>query len=73
MHAANSVCEHFNGSAKKIIKNGEKTSHRICSHCWWQSFALENASHDCPGCVKGFPLTEYKKTTPIVVDLTGDF
>jgi len=57
-----------------LIKNG-KAAHRICQECWWNpntGFALESSSHKCPGCQKGLPLTDYKKETPIFVDLTED-
>ena len=57
-----------------LIKYG-KTAHRICQDCWWDpniGFAREDASHKCPGCQKGLPLTEYKKEAPIFVDLTED-
>ena len=33
-------------------------SHRICSKCWWDKFAKENADHQCPGCKKGLPLNK---------------
>jgi hypothetical protein len=50
-----------------LIKHREK-AHRICESCWWNpdaGFARENASHKCPGCKKGLPLTEpLKKRTP---------
>jgi hypothetical protein len=56
---------------KCLNKNG-KSAHRICQDCWWNKFALEGISHECPGCVKGLPLTEYKKEQPIFIDLTED-
>jgi len=52
----------------------KKAAHRICQDCWWDpdtGFGKENASHKCPGCVKGLPLTPYKKE-PDVIDLTED-
>jgi hypothetical protein len=52
-----------------------KAAHRICQDCWWDpisGFAREDAPHDCPGCVKDMPLTDYKKEPPILVDLTED-
>ena len=52
-----------------------KAAHRICNDCWWDpdmGFAREEASHKCPGCQKGFPLTEYKKEPPIFIDLTEE-
>lgn len=58
-----------------LMKHGEKAAHRICFDCWWdpvEGFAREDASHKCPGCQKGLPLTEYKKEAPIFVDLTED-
>lgn len=57
-----------------LNENG-KAAHRICSACWWDQdtgFAREGASHKCPGCMKGLPLTYVKKEPPIVVDLTED-
>lgn len=33
-------------------------SHRICRVCWWNKFAIEDASHKCPGCIKNTPLTD---------------
>lgn len=49
-----------------------KAAHRICKNCWWNEFALEGVSHKCPGCVKGIPLTQYKKELPILIDLTEE-
>ena len=37
-------------------------SHRICSNCWFNKFAIEGVSHICPGCIKNMPLTIYKNT-----------
>jgi hypothetical protein len=54
---------------KCLTKNMQK-AHRICENCWWNEFAEENATHSCPGCVKGLPLTENKQ--PSFVDLTDD-
>ena len=57
-----------------LIAHG-KAAHRICQNCWWDQdigFAREEASHRCPGCQKGLPLTEYKKEAPIFIDLTDD-
>ena len=54
-----------------LLKNG-KASHRICENCWWNKFALEGVSHKCPGCIKGLPLTEFKKEPPIFIDLTEE-
>jgi hypothetical protein len=53
------------------MKNG-KAAHRICKDCWWNKFALEGTSHKCPGCIKGLPLTRFKKEPPVFVDLTKD-
>jgi hypothetical protein len=57
-----------------LMKHG-KAAHRICQDCWWDKengFARETASHKCPGCEKGLPLTHVKKEQPIFVDLTED-
>jgi hypothetical protein len=54
---------------KCLTKNMQK-AHRICENCWWSTFAEENATHACPGCVKGLPLTEYKQ--PTFIDLVDD-
>jgi hypothetical protein len=57
-----------------LMKHG-KAAHRICQDCWWDpqsGFALETASHECPGCRKGLPLTQFKQEAPIFVDLTED-
>jgi len=35
---------------KCLQKNGSKKAHRICEHCWWNSFANEETNHSCPGC-----------------------
>jgi hypothetical protein len=58
-----------------LLKYGKDKAHRICQDCWWdpeKGFARENAPHGCPGCIKGLPLTEYKKSEPMFVDLTED-
>jgi len=58
--------------SKCSIQNSQ-AAHRICSDCWWdehRGFAREEASHECPGCVKGLPLTKYEKG---VIDLTKDY
>lgn len=58
-----------------LIKHGSKAAHRICQDCWWDpkiGFAREDVSHKCPGCIKGIPLTPYKKEEPIFMDLTED-
>jgi len=57
-----------------LIKYG-KAAHRICEDCWWDpsnGFALETSSHECPGCIKGLPLTQFEIVQPILVDLTED-
>lgn len=57
-----------------LMKYG-KASHKICQDCWWNpktGFAREDASHKCPGCEKGFPLTPFEKEKPITMDLTED-
>ena len=60
---------------RECLMSHGKAAHRICQDCWWDpniGFAREEASHKCPGCQKGLPLTEYKKEAPIFVDLTED-
>lgn len=57
-----------------LTKHG-MAAHRICQDCWWDpvnGFAREEASHKCPGCVKELPLTEFKKSEPIFIDLTEE-
>jgi len=39
-----------------LMKYGKFKAHKICSECWWAKFALEGASHKCPGCKSGKPL-----------------
>ena len=47
-----------------LRKYGER-AHRICQNCWWSEFAVENGSHECPGCKKHLPLTTpLKKNKP---------
>jgi hypothetical protein len=53
-------------SAKCIQRNGNY-SHKICQPCWWGSFAIETACHDCPGC-----LPIIKKPFEFIVDLTNN-
>lgn len=61
---------------------GSDRQHRICNICWWSgkhgkiAFASENASHQCPGCVKNLPLSNWKtsanqnKNQPVdIIDL----
>jgi hypothetical protein len=73
------MCEKMVDKNKTFIpmnclkNNWKAAAHRICEECWWDpntGFALENASHKCPGCVKGLPLTEYNKEQ--IIDLTED-
>ena len=46
-------------------------AHRICRDCWWGKFAIENITHDCPGCKKHLPLTTTDNTdSNEVIDLT---
>ena len=48
-------------------------SHPICSDCWFNpdtGFALENRSHECPGCIKNLPLTKVYYNETEVLDLT---
>jgi hypothetical protein len=55
-----------------LQKNG-RAAHRICKKCWFKrktGFAIEGRSHKCPGCEKGLPLTNVRKKTPEMVDLT---
>ena len=59
----------------KCLTNHGKAAHRICEVCWWDNekgFALETSSHECPGCLKGLPLTPFIKEPPIFVDLTEE-
>ena len=48
--------------------NGQK-GHRLCNHCWFNTFAIEGADHSCPGCNKGLPLTS--EPEPEMIDLTN--
>lgn len=57
---------------RECLNKYGKAAHRICKNCWWNEFALEGVSHKCPGCVKGIPLTQYKKELPILIDLTEE-
>lgn len=43
----------------KCFQRFGQEGHRICQHCWFEVFAVEDQSHDCPGCVTKTPLTEY--------------
>lgn len=40
-----------------IEKHG-LSAHRVCQKCWFEKFAIENQSHECPGCVKKKSLTK---------------
>lgn len=58
-----------------LIRWGDRLSHRICTHCWWNpiiGFAIELGSHKCPGCVKGLPLSSNKNIVPTLIDLSID-
>ena len=54
-----------------LIKYGKERAHKICQDCWWEKFAKENASHKCPGCIKGLPIPSDPDAGKII-DLTGD-
>ena len=53
--------------------------HRVCYGCWHEgkngnpSF-IDSASHKCPGCVRGMPLTDFpfKKSSQVVEILDSD-
>lgn len=56
-----------------FCKNIEK-AHRICRKCWWDpeiGFALENNSHQCPGCLSKMPYN-YVVSSALseIIDLT---
>ena len=53
-----------------LMKNGKIRAHKICNDCWWNSFAKEGVTHQCPGCAKGLPLNG--PPPPKFVDLTED-
>lgn len=53
-----------------LMKHGKIRSHKICSDCWWNTFAKEGISHQCPGCEKGLPL--HGPSPPKLIDLTED-
>ena len=59
-------------SIAKCMKKNGNNSHKICQPCWWDSFALETACHDCPGCVNGLPLPIIQGPIEYVIDLTED-
>ena len=57
-----------------LVKHG-KRAHRICQDCWWdetRGFAREKVNHNCPGCMKSYPLTKVKKVEEEIIDLTAD-
>jgi hypothetical protein len=74
------ICEKIVNKENTLIPNGclkehGKAGHRICTECWWNpetGFAREGITHRCPGCIKGLPLTPYKKEETITIDLTDD-
>jgi hypothetical protein len=56
-----------------LIKYGKYRAHKICSDCWWNKFAKEGVSHQCPGCVNNKPLNiNPHQNTINVIDLTED-
>lgn len=59
-----------------LMKHGKISSHKICSDCWWNKFAQEGVSHQCPGCLNGLPLNKPKpfigKSKTEVIDLTEE-
>jgi hypothetical protein len=67
------MCENKSNRTDTLVplnclrKYGER-AHRICQNCWWKpttGFAVENGSHECPGCKKHYPLTiPLKKSKP---------
>jgi len=54
-----------------LMKHGKIRSHKICSDCWWNKFAKEGESHQCPGCVSKKPLNGPPPFQG-VIDLTED-
>lgn len=54
-----------------LIKHGKIRSHKICSNCWWDTFAKEGVSHQCPGCVSKKELNGPPPPQG-VIDLTED-
>ena len=41
------------------LEENREFAHRICQKCWWnpvKGFAIEGATHSCPGCKKNIPL-----------------
>jgi len=53
-----------------LMKHGKNRAHKICNDCWWNSFAKEGVTHQCPGCEKGLPLNG--PAPPKFIDLTED-
>ena len=56
---------------KCLQKYGER-AHRICTNCWFKpdGFVTEGVNHACPGCKKGFPLTDRIKAEPTkIIDM----
>jgi len=53
-----------------LMKHGKIRAHKICNDCWWNSFAKEGVTHQCPGCAKGLPLNG--PPPPKFIDLTED-
>ena len=56
---------------KCLKKYGKFRAHKICSNCWWNKFAKENESHECPGCEKKIPIPK-DPNDGIIIDLTDD-
>ena len=56
---------------KCFRKYGKIRAHKICSDCWWNKFAKEHESHECPGCEKKIPIAK-DPNAGIIIDLTED-
>jgi hypothetical protein len=54
---------------KCLKKYGKFRAHKICSHCWWNKFAKENETHECPGCEKKIPIAK-DPNAGIIIDLS---
>ena len=54
---------------KCLKKYGKYRAHKICSHCWWNKFAKEDESHECPCCEKKIPIPK-DPNAGIIIDLT---
>jgi hypothetical protein len=71
-----SICEKTTNIQNTLVpsqclKENGINAHRICKKCWFKEFAIEGKVHTCPGCIKGFPLTNIESTVPNqVIDLT---